>query len=58
MCDLTEGCDGELDQTNRCNECGADALEHDPSTFSGGSGARRHPTSDEEYREQIEKLER
>lgn len=58
MCDMTEGCDGRLDQTNRCETCGEDALDYDPATFSGGAGSRSQPLSDDDYRAEMEKLGR
>lgn len=48
----------DFDQLNTCVECGAPKHRHTQAQFTGGSGARTHPLSDEDYRRQRRKLER
>lgn len=46
-------------QAGRCSECGIDRADTYPTERrTGGSGAHTNPTTDQEYREQIRKLER
>jgi len=56
MCDMTDGCDGQTGQLGRCKQCDEDLLDHEPDRFSGGAGSLTQPLSDEDYKEQMEKI--
>jgi len=49
----------DFDQVGRCRDCGIDRADTvSGSRKSGGSGSRTNPLSDEEYEEQMRKLDR
>lgn len=51
--------DHDFDQGGRCEHCGIDRADTYPDERrTGGAGARAHPTTDREYREQMRKLVR
>lgn len=53
--------DHDYDQTGRCNECGVyrtDTADGWGDRKTGGAGSRTHALTNEEYREQMEKLGR
>lgn len=60
--DLPEACTNgnhDFDQGGRCRHCNMDRADTYPDERrTGGSGARTHPTTDREYREQMRKLQR
>jgi hypothetical protein len=58
--DIPDSCqrgDHDFGQAGRCQECGIDRVDTYPDERrTGGAGARRQPTTDREYREQMRKL--
>jgi hypothetical protein len=58
MCEMTQDCRGRTGQLGRCKECDADRLDHEPARFTGGAGSLRQPLSDDDYRREMDKLER
>lgn len=56
--ELPCGGDHNFGQGGRCSECGIDRADTYPDEKrTGGAGARTHPTTDREYREQMRKLQ-
>lgn len=57
--DTPEPCDHDFGQAGRCKHCGVDTADlYHRERRTGGSGARTHPTTDREYKEQMRKIQR
>lgn len=63
MTDIPDSClndDHNFGQAGRCKDCGIDRVDtanHGRSRRTGGAGSRTQPLTDEEYREQMKKLQ-
>lgn len=47
----------DFGQAGRCNDCGIDRANPYVEKRTGGAGALTQPTTDREYREQMDKLQ-